>query len=92
MIKTMYEAKPHLIANNNLLWVELCKELCIEKGITNTDDFFINIINGDLPSSHVIAASITNVRKKYPHLRPTEDQMKRKLEVQQQYINDYRNV
>ena len=58
----------------------------------NLDDFFLKVLSGEIPSSHTLAAKITNVRKKYPELRPTEEQRKKKLEVKEQYINEYRNL
>jgi hypothetical protein len=39
-----------------------------------------------------VAASISIVRKKYPELKPTDEQLQRKLEIKQQYINQYKNA
>ncbi len=90
-IKTMYEAKPHLIADNTLLWVEICKDLCTQMGITTIEEFMNKTMSRELPTSHSIAAGVSTVRKKYPHLKPTEEQMKRKLEIQRAYIDEYIN-
>jgi hypothetical protein len=92
IIELAFRNKPETIASNDLLWVEVCKALCAGKNITNLDDFFLKVLSGEIPSSHTLAAKITNVRKKYPELRPTEEQRKKKLEVKEQYINEYRNA
>lgn len=84
--------KPETIASNDLLWVEVCKAMCKAKNITTLDDFFLNILSGDIPSSHTTAAKLTNVRKKYPELKPTKQQMMLKKEVKQRYIDEYRNA
>jgi hypothetical protein len=92
IVELAFRHKPETIASNDLLWVEVCKALCKAQNITNLDDFFLKILGGDIPSSHTLAAKITNVRKKYPELRPTQEQMKLKKVVKQQYIEDYRNA
>ena len=92
IVETTLRQKPRTIASNDLLWVEICRAMCKDKKINNLDDFFLNILSGEIPSSHTTAAKITNIRKKYPELRPTEEQMKLKKELKQQYIDEYRNA
>jgi len=84
--------KPETIASNDLLWVEVCKAMCKAQNIKTLDDFFLKILSGDIPSSHTTAAKLTNVRKKYPELKPTKEQMMLKKEVKQRYIDEYRNA
>ena len=92
VIETAYRAKPETIASNDLLWVEVSKALCKQFGIRTLDDFFLHILGGQIPTSHTLAAGITNVRKNNPELRPTEEQRRLKMEVKQRYINEYRNA
>jgi len=91
LIETAYRTKPETIASNDLLWVEISKLLCKTYGVKNLDSFFLHILKGQIPTSHSLAASISNVRKNNPDLVPTEEQRRMKMEVKQRYINQYRN-
>jgi hypothetical protein len=92
VVETAYRAKPETISSNDLLWVEVSKALCKHYGIRTLDDFFLHILGGKIPTSHTLAATITNVRKNNPDLVPTEEQKRLKLAVKQRYINEYRNA
>lgn len=92
IIEAAFRAKPGTRANNNVLWVEVCKALCIEKNITTLDEFYDKILYGEIPSSHTLAARVSIVRKKHPELKPTEAQMEMKLRVRDEYIQEYRNA
>lgn len=91
VVETAYRAKPETIASNDLLWVEVSKALCKRYGVKTIDDFFLHILGGQIPTSHSLAAAITNVRKNNPDLVPTEEQRRLKMVVKQRYINEYRN-
>jgi hypothetical protein len=91
VVETAYRAKPETIASNDLLWVEVSKALCKRYGVKTIDDFFLHILGGQIPTSHSLAAAITNVRKNNPDLIPTEEQRRLKMVVKQRYINEYRN-
>ena len=84
--------KPASIGNNDVLWVELVKALCQEKNITSVDELFLSVLRGEIPTSHSVAAALTNVRREHPELKPTDAQMKLKLEKKQEYINAYNNI
>ena len=83
---------PETRGNNDLVWSEVCLVLSELYGITSVEGFIQNTLNGNIPSSHSVAASISIVRKKFPELKPTEEQLQRKLEIKQQYINQYKNA
>ena len=91
-VKTMYEAKPHLIADNTLLWVEIIKDMCNQENITHIDDLLNKFVTREFPSSHTMAATISLVRKRHPEFRPTEEQMDKKMEIQRGHIADYINA
>lgn len=92
IVSQVLRSKPETRASNDLLWVEVCKALCSHYRITTLDEFFLHILSGQIPSSHTTAAAITNVRKTFPELRPTEEQMAQKQQAKQNYINEYRNA
>lgn len=92
IVSQVLRTKPETRASNDLLWVEVCKALCSHYRITTLDEFFLHILSGQIPSSHTTAAAITNVRKTFPELRPTEEQMAQKQQAKQNYINEYRNA
>lgn len=92
IVELAFRNKPETLASNDLLWVEVCKALCEAKGIRNLDDFFLNILGREIPSSHSLAAAVSVVRKRCPELQPTEEQRRAKQEVKQRYINEYRNA
>jgi hypothetical protein len=83
---------PETRGNNDLVWAEVCLVLSELYNITSVEAFIQNTLNGNIPSSHSVAASISIVRKKYPELKPTEEQLQRKLEIKKQYINNYKNA
>ena len=91
IVSSVLRNKPETRASNDLLWVEVSKALCNHFGITTLDDFFLHILGGQIPTSHTTAASLTNVRKTFPELRPTEEQKQQKELAKQNYINQYRN-
>ena len=92
IVETALRAKPETRANNDVLWIEVCKALCEVKGITTLDDFFLKILYGEIPSSHSLAAAVSIVRKRCPHLRPTQEEMDLKMAKRQEYIDNYRNA
>lgn len=92
IVSSVLRHKPETRASNDLLWVEVCKALCSHYRITTLDDFFLHILSGQIPSSHTTAAAITNVRKTFPELRPTEEQIAQKQQAKENYINEYRNA
>ncbi len=92
LVELAFRHRPDTISSNTLLWVEVVKALCETKNITTLDELFLNVLSNKIPTSHSLAAAITNVRKKYPELRPTEEQMARKEAVKQEYINQFNNI
>lgn len=92
MVELAYRNKPETKSANDLLWVEVCKALCEAQQIKSLDDFFLHILKGEIPSSHTLAASVSRVIKRYPELKPTEEQRRLKQEVKQRHINEYRNA
>jgi hypothetical protein len=92
LVEMAYRNRPETLASNDLLWVEVCKVLCEVEGITNLDDFFLNILTRKIPSSHSLAAAISVVKKRCPELEPTDEQKRLKKEVKQRYINEYKNA
>jgi len=92
VVEAAFRHKPETRANNDVLWVMICRAICNQKGITNVEDFFLEILNREIPTSHTTAASASIVRKLFPELKPTEEQQNAKNEVRQQYINNYRNA
>jgi len=92
IVELAFRNKPETLASNDLLWVEVCKALCKTKGITSLDDFLVNVLNGQIPSSHTLAAAISVVRKRCPELQPTDEQKRMKQEVKNRYITEYRNA
>lgn len=91
LVKQTYDRKPETIANNNLLWIEVCKRLCCIDNIESIDDFYLAILKNQIPSSHSLAAAISCVRKKYPEYHPTDEQKEMKEVSRQKYIEDYKN-
>jgi hypothetical protein len=92
LVEAVLRDQPSTRGNNDLVWAEVCDILCQLYGITTSQGFINNTLNKNIPSSHTIAATISVVRKKYPELRPTDEQMARKEESRQQYINQYKNA
>lgn len=92
IVETALRAKPETRANNDVLWIEVCKALCKVKGITTLDEFFLKILYGELPSSHSLAAAVSLVRKRFPELKPTQEEMDLKMARRQEYIDNYRNA
>ena len=92
IVELAFRNKPQTLASNDLLWVEVCKALVKQKGVKTIDDFFLSVLNKDIPSSHSLAAAISVVRKRCPELKPTEEQARLKEQIRQSYINDYRNA
>lgn len=92
IVEQTFRLRPQTIGNNDLLWVEVCKALCEVNGVNELDSFFLSVLRGDIPSAHSIAATVSIVRKKYPDLKPTDEQLANKLAVKQEYINQYNNA
>jgi|688.fasta_scaffold331760_2 hypothetical protein len=92
IVESVLRDIPSTRANNDLVWAQVCEILCDLHGITTAEGFIHNTLNKNIPSSHTVAASISVVRKKYPELRPTDEQMARKEESKKQYINQYKNA
>lgn len=92
MIISAYTEKPETISNNNVLWAYISRGLANHYGINTIDKFVEAIVYGAIPSSHSLAAAISNVRKAYPQYAPTEEQRKQKEEVKQNYINRHNQI
>jgi len=90
IIKLYLEEYPETRGNNDLLWVEVSKLLCDLHNITTLDGFFNSILNRKIPTSHSVASHLTKIRRDHPELKPSPEQMKRKLKVQKSIIDKYR--
>jgi hypothetical protein len=92
MIISAYTEKPELISNNNVLWAYISQGLANHYGINTIEEFVEAIVYGKIPSSHSLAAAISNVRKEHPQFVPTEEQRQLKEQVKQNYINRYNQI
>ena len=92
LVKTTFDKHPETIGSNLLLWDRISRRLERLYGIETLEDFHMAYLKGQIYHQHSIAAAASTVRKMYPEYEPTEEQKAVKLEVQQRYIDNYRNA
>jgi hypothetical protein len=83
---------PETISSNVVLWGRISKRLATQHNIITAEGFIMATLQGKIPSSHTLAAAITNVRRRRPEFIPTEEQKARKMKVQEQEINRYNQI
>lgn len=83
---------PETRGNNDLVWVEVSQILCELYDITTIEGFLLATLTKKIPSSHTLAATISVVRKLHPELNPTPEQLERKKEIKEQFIQQYKNA
>lgn len=81
-----FDAHPANLTNNTLCWISIIEALYEEEGLTPPRDFLYRILINQLPTSHVIAAAISNVKTKYPQY--TDPELKK---LKDQYKKDWIN-
>jgi hypothetical protein len=91
LVETAFSNIPATRESNDVLWVEITKALCTLKGITTIDDLFVEVLNRRMPSSHSIVAAATNIRKRNPQFKPTDNSLRRKMEIRAEHAENYRN-
>ena len=92
IVETVLRDYPNTRANNDLVWAEVSQILAELYQVTTVEGFLLATLEKKIPSSHTLAATISVVRKAHPELNPTDEQMERKKEVKQQFIEQYRNA
>lgn len=89
-----YNRHPANRTNNDLCWVSVIEAIYAKDGITPPREFLEKILNKELPTSHSLAAAISNVREAHPEYQLTEEMKVLKDTHRQEWIerrNNYLN-
>ena len=87
-----FQRHPANQTNNDLCWASVIEAMYARDGITPPREFINKIIEGKLPSSHSIAAAISNVRASNPEYELTDELKVMKQSHRQDWIthrNEY---
>ena len=82
--------KPEARGSNDLLTYLINKHLINHHNIQTADGFAMAMYGGLIPNQHTIAAALSVVKRLNPELKETPEQREKKLQKQEEFINDSR--
>jgi|VirMetMinimDraft_7_1064189.scaffolds.fasta_scaffold00828_4 hypothetical protein len=91
-IKVLFDNIPETINfPNSNIWAIIC-EGRIDLQNTTAQELITSIIGGEVPTQHSVAAAISCVRKTDNKYKLTYEVRKKRLEIKNQFAEDYRNT
>ena len=91
LVKEAFDRHPANKTNNDLCYVSVVEAIYRKKGLQPPREFLDKLLKKEIPSSHSLAAAISNVRAAHPEYELTDMDKVMKLSYRNEWIERRNN-